>query len=331
MSDRRAFSEPQVYDHGLLDVGHGNRIHWQARGNPAGRAALVVHGGPGSGKPGGAHKGFDPDVFNIVSYDQRGCGDSQPHAADPTTDMAHNTTEHLLTDIEALRRHLNIDRWLLFGGSWASTLILAYAQRHPERVLGIILVGVTMSRPQEIDWLYHGLRLLLPIEWERFRAGVPDADRNGNLVEAYRRLMEHPDIAVRAQAAHDWCAWEDAVIDHETLGNPGQYSAEPDAAKLAFVRICTHYFAHRAWLADGQLLRDAHLLKGIPGILIHGRRDLSGPLLTAWELAQAWPHAELMIIDDSGHTGSPTMATAVLDAIARFDPTRPQNGRTEAD
>ncbi|EHB55132.1 Prolyl aminopeptidase [Mycolicibacterium rhodesiae JS60] len=234
--------------------------------------------------------------------------------------MAHNTTEHLLADMEALREHLGIDRWLLYGGSWASTLILAYAQRHPSKVTGIILVGVTTTSPREIDWLYHGLRLLLPIEWERFRAGVPATDRDGNLVEAYRRLMESPDLAVRARAANEWCAWEDAAIAHESLGSPGQYGDKPDRAKLAFVRICTRYFAHGAWLEDRQLLRDAHRLKGIPGILIHGRLDLSAPLLTAWELAQAWPDAELRIIEDSGHTGSPSMKAAVLDAIARFNP-----------
>lgn len=320
MSGRQSFPESQVYDHGLLDVGEGNSIYWEVRGNPDGRPALVVHGGPGSGRPRGAHNGFHPDVFRVVLFDQRGCGDSVPSAADTATDMAHNTIEHLLTDMEALRQHLGFDRWLLYGGSWASTLILAYAERHPERVIGIVLVGVTMTRPQEIDWLYHGLRLLLPIEWERFRAGVPDQDRDGSLVEAYQRLMESPDPAVREQAARDWCAWEDAVIAHEHLGNPGQYSAKPAAAKLTFVRICTHYFAHRAWLQEGQLLRDAHRLKGIPGVLIHGRLDLSGPLLTAWELAQAWPDAELIIIEDSGHTGSPAMQTAVLDAIAKFDP-----------
>jgi len=322
MGDRRSFPEPQVYEHGLLDVGQGNRIYWESRGNPVGSPVLIVHGGPGSGRPRGAHKGFDPDVFRIVLFDQRGCGDSQPHAADPATDMAYNTTEHLIADIEALRVHLSIDRWLLYGGSWASTLILAYAQRHPGRVKGIVLVGVTMTRPQEIDWLYHGLRLMLPIEWERFRAGVPVQHRGADLVEGYRQLMESPDAAVRAQAARDWCAWEDTVIAHEHLGNPGQYSAKLDAARLAFVRICTHYFAHRAWLDDGQLLRDAYRLRGIPAILIHGRLDLSGPLLTAWELAQAWPDAELRIIEDSGHTGSPAMRTAVLDAIAEFADTR---------
>ncbi|WP_425004989.1 prolyl aminopeptidase [Mycolicibacterium sp. S3B2] len=322
MSELRPFSEPQVYDHGLLDVGDGNLMYWETRGNPNGRPALVVHGGPGSGRPRGAHKGFDPEAFQVVLFDQRGCGDSKPHASNPATVMAHNTTEHLLADMEALREHLGIDRWLLYGGSWASTLILAYAQRHPDRVVGIVLVGVTMTRPQEIDWLYGGVRLLFPVEWERFRAGVPDRDHSGNLVEAYRQLMENPDIAVREQAALDWCAWEDAVISHEALGSPGQYGAKPDAAKLAFVRICTHYFAHDAWLEDGQLLRDAHRLRGIPAVLIHGRFDLSCPLLTAWELAQAWPDADLRIIEDSGHTGSPAMRAAVTDAIATFHPAR---------
>ena len=224
--------------------------------------------------------------------------------------MTHNTTEHLLADMEALREHLGVERWLLYGGSWASTLILAYAEHHPDRVSGIILVGITMTRPREIDWLYHGLRLLLPMEWERFCAGAPAQERDGNFVEAYRRLMEHPDAAVREQAARDWCVWEDAAIAHEALGNPGQYSAKPDAAKLAFVRICTQYFAHNAWLADEQMLRNAQTLKGIPGSIIHGHFDLPGPLLTAWELVQAWPDAELKVIEDFGHTGSPAMGTA---------------------
>ncbi|TXH18173.1 MAG: prolyl aminopeptidase [Mycobacterium sp.] len=313
---------PTPGDCGLLDVGDGNRMSWETYGNPAGAPVLIVHGGPGGGRSRRAHKQFDPDLFRIVLFDQRGCGDSVPSAADPSTDMSRNTTAHLLADMEALRRHLGIDRWLLYGGSWASTLILAYAQRHPDRVTGVVLIGVTMTRPQEVDWLYRGLRLVRPAEWQRFRDGVPEADRDGNLVEAYRRLMEHPDAAVREQAARDWCAWEDAAIAHETLGKPGQYSAKIDADRMAFVRICTHYFAHAAWLEDGQLLRDAHRLDGIPGVLIHGRLDLSAPVRTAWELAQAWPGAELRIIEDSGHTGSPAMAAAIADAVERFTPPR---------
>ena len=303
---------------GLLEVSDGNQVYWEVRGEPAGRPVLIVHGGPGSGRPRKAHKLFDHNVFRIVLFDQRGCGKSMPSAADPSTEMAHNTTEHLLADMEALRQHLGVQRWLLYGGSWASTLILAYAERYPDRVDGAILVGVTMTRPREIDWLYHGLRLLLPIEWERFRAGVPPHDQNSNLVRAYRRLMEHPDLAVRERAASYWCRWEDAVIAHEALGNPSRYEAKPDEAKLAFVRICTHYFAAAAWLEDGQLLRDASQLKGIPGVLIHGRLDLSAPLLNAWELAQVWPDAELKVIEDAGHTGSPAMATAITDAITRY-------------
>lgn len=297
-------------------------MYWETRGNPVGEPVLIVHGGPGAGRSRNAHKQFDPERFRIVAFDQRGCGDSVPSAADPSTDMSCNTTAHLLADMEALRRHLGIDRWLLYGGSWASTLILAYAQRHPERVIGIVLIGVTMTRQQEVDWLYRGLRLFRPAEWQRFRDGVPESDRDGNLVEAYRRLMEHPDAAVRERAAQDWCAWEDAAIAHEALGKPGQYSAKIDAGRLAFVRICTHYFAHAAWLEDGQLLRDAHRLAGIPGVLIHGRLDLSAPVRTAWELAQAWPGAELRIIEDSGHTGSPAMAAAIGDAVERFTPPR---------
>lgn len=175
-----------------------------------------------------------------------------------------------------------------------------------------------MTRAREIDWLYRGLRLLLPQQWERFRDGLPDPLRDGDLVEGYRQLMNDPDLQVRANAARDWCAWEDAAITHETLCAPGQYSAKSAAERLAFVRICTHYFAHRAWLEDDELLRGAHQLADIPGVLIHGRLDLSAPLLTAWELAHAWPEAQLVVVDDSGHTGSPTMRAAVAAAIAQF-------------
>lgn len=177
-----------------------------------------------------------------------------------------------------------------------------------------------MTRPLEIDWLYRGLRLFLPVEWQRFRAGAPAQSRDGCLVQAYRQLMESPDSAVRERAAQDWCAWEDAAIAHESLGKPGYYTAKPDAAKLAFVRICTHYFAHAAWLEEEQLLRNARRLKGIPGVLVHGRLDLSGPLCTAWELTQVWPGVELKIIEDSGHTGSPAMTAATRNAVARFTP-----------
>ena len=232
----------EPYDQGMLDVGEGNLIYWEACGNPEGKPGLVVHGGPGSGCSTGVRRSFDPARYRVVLFDQRGCGRSTPHASDLTTDMSCNTTEHLLADMERLREHLGIDRWLLFGGSWGSTLILAYAQRHPHRVSEIVIPGVTTARRSEIDWLYRGVARFFPGEWERFRAGVPEADRDGDLVAAYAELMEDPDPLVRAKAANAWCAWEDAVISLESNGKPNAYSDRPPAALLALVRICTHYF-----------------------------------------------------------------------------------------
>ena len=186
-------------------------------------------------------------------FDQRGCGRSTPHASDPATDMTVNTTHRLIADMERLRQLLGIERWLLYGGSWGSTLILAYAERHPQRVSEIVIPGVTTTRRSEIDWLYRGVGRFFPVEWERFRAGVPEDDREGDLVAAYARLMEDPEPDVRARAAADWLAWEDAVISMEPNGKPNAYSSRPPAASLAFVRICAHYFSHGAWLEEGRV------------------------------------------------------------------------------
>jgi proline iminopeptidase len=308
----------EPYDQGMLDVGEGNLVYWEACGNPDGKPALVVHGGPGSGCSTSMRRSYDPDRYRVVLFDQRGCGRSTPHASDPATDMSCNTTEHLLSDMERLREHLGIERWLLAGGSWGSTLILAYAQRHPRRVSEIVLTRVTTTRRSEIDWLYRGVSRFFPEEWERFQAGVPEADRGGDLVAAYARLMEDPDPYVRVRAANAWCAWEDAVVSLEPNGKPNAYSDRPPAALLAFVRICAHYSAHGAWLEEGVLLRHAGHLAGIPGVLIHGRLDLSGPLDTAWELARAWPDAELVALSDSGHQGSDSMRERKLSALDTF-------------
>ncbi|MBG0827905.1 prolyl aminopeptidase [Planomonospora sp. ID67723] len=316
MADRYPPIEP--YDHGMLDAGDGNLVYWEVCGNPDGKPALVVHGGPGGGCSPGHRQYFDPDRYRVVLFDQRNCGRSTPHASDPAADMSLNTTEHLLSDMELLREHLGVDRWLLFGGSWGSTLILAYAERHPERVSEIVIPSVTMTRRSEIDWLYRGVGRFFPEEWERFRDGVPEADRDGDLLAAYSRLMEDPDPRVRARAAADWCAWEDAVISLEPNGVPNAYSDSPPDDLLALVRICAHYFSHGAWLEEGALLRDAGRLAGIPAVLIHGRLDLSGPAGTAWELARAWPDAKLVIVDDSGHTGSDAMRSEILGALDRF-------------
>jgi len=310
----------EPYDHGMLDVGDGNRIYWEQCGDPAGKPALVVHGGPGSGCSTGMRRAVDPARYRVVLFDQRGCGRSVPHASDPAADMSVNTTWHLIEDMERLREHLRIERWLLSGGSWGSTLALAYAERHPERVSEIILVGVTMTRRVDIDWLYRGVARFFPEEWERFRSYLPADERNGDLVAAYARLMEHPDPGVRLRTAQEWTAWEDAVISLEEKGRPGAYSDRERDALLALVRICTHYFSHAAWLEEGAILRDAGRLAGIPGALIHGRLDLGGPLDTAWLLARAWPDATLHAVADSGHTGSPAMQeriAAAADAFAR--------------
>ncbi|WP_327673440.1 prolyl aminopeptidase [Kitasatospora sp. NBC_00458] len=325
MPELHPIGEP--YAEGLLDVGDGNRIHWEASGNPAGKPALVVHGGPGSGLNTGNRRYFDPERYHLVLFSQRGCGRSEPHAADPATSLEHNTTAHLIADMERLREHLGIEKWLLYGGSWGSTLILAYAQAHPERVSEIVICAVTMTRPEEVDWLYRGVGRLLPGPWEAFRDALPPEDREGDLVSAYSRLLNSPDAAVRSKAAHDWATWEDAVIAHESQGSPNAYTGRPTEALMAFTRITAHYFSRDAFLEDGQLLRDAHRLAGIPGVLIHGRLDLSCPLETPWSLARAWPDAELTVVDDAGHTGSPVMRRTILDALERFaGPARDSSG-----
>ncbi|MEI7033504.1 prolyl aminopeptidase [Streptomyces pratensis] len=305
----------EPYESGMLDVGDGNLVYWETCGNPHGTPALVVHGGPGSGCTPRARQYFDPDRYRVVLFDQRGCGRSTPHASDPTTDMRHNTTPHLIADMERLRNHLGISTWLLYGGSWGSTLILAYAQEHPERVTEAVIASVTTTRRSEIDWLYRGVGQLFPEAWDAFRAGVPETTDPAGLVAAYARRMENPDPAVRARATADWCAWEDAVVSMEPYTGPPPFSARPDRAQQAFVRICAHYFAHGAWLEEGRLLRDAHRLAGIPATLVHGRFDLAAPLTTAWELARAWPDADLTVIDNAGHLSGTESRRAVLAAL----------------
>jgi proline iminopeptidase len=271
----KAFAPIEPYAHGMLDVGDGNHVYWEECGNPDGKPARVVHGGPGAGCSIGMRR-VDPGRYRTVLFDQRGCGRSTPHASDPATDMSVNTTDHLLADMERLREHLGIERWLLTGGSWGSTLILAYAERYPERVSEIVIVSVTMSRRSEIDRLYRGVARFFPAEWERFRAGLPAADRDGDLVAGYAPLMGHPDRAVRSRAAQDWMAWEDAVISLEPEGRP-KCLQRPRARRHARLRpdLRARLLA-RSWLEEGALLREAGRLAGIPGVLIHGRLDMGG-------------------------------------------------------
>jgi proline iminopeptidase len=310
------YPEIEPYEHGLLDVGDGQRLYWEVCGSPNGKPAVVMHGGPGSGCTPGLRRYFDPAAYRIVLFDQRGAGRSVPHAADPAVDLSTNTTHHLIEDIELLREHLGVERWLVWGGSWGATLALAYAERHRQRVAEVVLASVTMTRPAEIHWLYHGLRRFFPEEWARFRDGVPAAERGGDLVAAYYRLLNHPDPAVREKAARDWCDWEDAVVSLESDSQRNPRYDDP-RFRMAFARIVTHYFHHHAWLEDGILLSDAHRLAEIPGVLVHGRLDLGAPPITAWELAQAWPDAQLELVG-TGHTGGGEMTERVVAATDRF-------------
>ncbi|MDX6355922.1 MAG: proline iminopeptidase [Streptomyces sp.] len=312
------YAPTRPYDHGFLDTGDGNRVYYEQLGSPDGKPAVFVHGGPGGGSPRRPTRAWDPERYRLIRFDQRNCGRSTPHASDPAADMSLNTTQHLVDDMERLREHLGIERWLLDGASWGSTLILAYAQQHPERVSEVVIQAVTMTRHSETDWLYRGAGRFYPEAWDRFRDGVPEDERDGDLPAAYARLMENPDRAVREKAAAGWLAWEDAVVSNEPNGIPGMYSDQEVDDQIAFVRICSHFFSNHAWLEDGQLLRDAHRLAGIPAVLVHGRHDMGSPVQTAWELAKAWPDARLHIFEDSGHVGGEAMREASRVALEEF-------------
>ncbi|MGA6168014.1 prolyl aminopeptidase [Amycolatopsis magusensis] len=303
------YAHGEPYDSGLLDVGDGNLVHWDVSGNPVGKPAVLLHGGPGVPSPAG-RRYFDPAVYRVVQFHQRGVGLSTPPVIDHETDLSVNTTEHLLADMELLREHLGIERWLVFGGSWGATLGFAYAERFPARVTELVLVAVTNTRPSEIDWLYRGLGMVFPEAWDRFREGAGDDD----VIGAYNRLLNDPDPAVREKAARDWCDWEAAAVDEQT---PDPRWADPDF-RMALARTAAHYFHHHAWLEDGILLREAGKLAGIPGVMVHGRRDLSAPLGTAWAMAKAWPDAELKVIDEGGHFSKGAMEEAVQAAMDRF-------------
>ncbi|MET7639131.1 prolyl aminopeptidase [Streptomyces sp. NPDC005438] len=306
----------EPYNSGMLEVGDGNRVYWEVSGNPRGKPALVVHGGPGSGCRPSYRQLFDPQRYRVVLFDQRGCGRSTPHASDPATDLRHNTTWHLVADMERLRAHLGVEQWLLFGVSWGSTLLLAYAETHPERVSEAVISAVTTTRRSEIDWLYRGVGKFFPEAWERFRAGA-GVETDGDVVGAYARLTEDPDPAVRQRAVLDWCAWEDTVLSTEA-GASSPYGSRPDDARTALVRICAHYFSHGAWLEEGALIRDAPRLADIPGVLVHGRQDMGSPPHTAWELSRRWPSARLSIASDTGHLGSVRTLREVCDALREF-------------
>jgi len=314
----KPFPEIEPHDAGMLDVGGGHHLYWEVSGNPDGKPAVVLHGGPGSGSSPAFRRMFDPTAYRVVQFDQRNCGRSTPHASGFDVDLSTNTTAELVDDCERIRSHLGIDRWLVWGGSWGTTLGLAYAQADPERVTEMILVSVVGTTRREVDWVTRAMGRIFPQEWARFRDAVPEADRDGDLSAAYNRLLECPDAATREEAARSWCEWEDTHVGTYT-GHRHDPRYDDPRFRMCFARIVTHYWSNAAFLDGDQLLREAHRLAGIPGVLIAGRLDISGPPDIAWQLLREWPGSELVLVEDAGHGGGhPSTMEAILAATNRF-------------
>ena len=310
----------EPYESGLLNVGDDQQIYYEVSGNPDGKPAVYLHGGPGGTSNPKQRRVFDPDKYRIVLFDQRGCGNSLPHASAPKADLTVNTTWHLVADLEKLREHLGIEQWLVCGGSWGSTLALAYAQTHPTSVSELVLRGIFTLRKSELDWFYEGgAAAIFPDLWEGFLAPVPVEER-GQLIKAYSRLLNDPDPAVHGPAAVAWSRWESSTIT--LLPDPDLVNAFTEVAfAVAFARIENHYFMNGGWYDDGQLIRDAVKLRDIPGVIIQGRYDMCTPAVTAWDLHKAWPEAEFTIIPDAGHSFSePGILDAIIGATDAFAP-----------
>jgi proline iminopeptidase len=318
---RNLYPPIEPYESGMLDVGDGNSIYWEVCGNPEGKPALAVHGGPGSGCVPGMRRVFNPEAYRVVLFDQRGCGRSTPHASDPSVDLSTNTTDHLIADMELLRVHLGVERWVVAGWSWGTTLALAYAEQYPEHVVALVLTAVTTTGPREVQWITRDVGRLFPAEWARFRNGLPEAERDGSIVEAYARLLTHADAAVREKAARDWCDWEESHVNLGSERQPNPRYSDP-RFRMCFARLVTHYWRHAAWRAEGEPLRNVTKIAHIPAALIHGRLDLSSPPDIPWQLAQAWPEAQLHIVAGAGHSAGGAMSDHTVDALDRFAASR---------
>ncbi|GAA3037543.1 prolyl aminopeptidase [Gordonia defluvii] len=306
---RELYPAIDPHDHGHLPVGDGQEIYWEVSGNPHGKPVVFVHGGPGGGTSAKQRRFFNPAAYRIVLFDQRGCGQSRPHIADGA-DLSVNTTGHLIADMEVLRKHLGIDRWQVFGGSWGSTLGLAYAQTHPARVTELVLRGIFLLRRSEIDWYYNGGAAgIFPDRWEDYLAPIPVAERGGNLVAAYHRILTGPDRPLAQQAAAAWTGWETSTS--YLLPQP-ESAADDPRFSLAFATIENHYFTHGGFLRDGQLLDEVDTIADIPAVIVQGRYDVVCPMRSAWDLHCAWPSTELRIVDDAGHA---SFEPGTIDAL----------------
>jgi len=314
-SRRTLYPEIQPYETGMLDVGDGHRLYWELSGNPDGKPVVFLHGGPGGGSSPEHRRQFNPDKYKILVFDQRGCGRSTPYAS-----LDHNTTWDLVEDIEKLRTEVaKVDKWMVFGGSWGSTLSLTYAQTHPDRATELVLRGIFLFDQFEIDWMYRegGASQIYPEGFDEFIAHIPQEER-GDLVEAYRKRLTSGDKDVQLAAAKAWSKWEGDIVTLLPSPSTIEHFTSPDIA-VAVARIENHYMANHGWLEQGQLLEGAKKLAGIPGVIVQGRHDTCTPPVAAWLLKQAWPEVELNIIPDAGHLFSePGITDGLVRATDRF-------------
>ncbi|OGT57797.1 MAG: prolyl aminopeptidase [Gammaproteobacteria bacterium RIFCSPHIGHO2_12_FULL_63_22] len=311
---RDLYPEIDVYDSGMLSVDARHQVYYEQCGNPNGKPVVILHGGPGAGCSAKMRRFHDPKAYRIVLFDQRGSGRSTPHA-----DLVDNTTWDLVADIEALREHLGISRWQVFGGSWGSTLALAYAQAHPGRATELVLRGIFMLRRWELEWFYQeGASRLYPEAWDQYLQAIPEVER-ADLISAYHRRLTSPSEATRLAAARAWSVWEASTS--LLLPDEAFIDGHKDAHfALSFARIESHYFVHGGFFdVEDQLLRDAHRLHGIPGVIVHGRYDVVCPVQNAWDLHKAWPESRLQISPSAGHSAfEPENASALVDATDSF-------------
>ncbi len=297
----------EPYQQGMLTVSAVHDLYYEQCGNPDGQPVVYLHGGPGSGLRADYRRFFDPKAYRIVLFDQRGSGNSTPHAS-----LEENTTWHLVSDIERLREHLGIERWMVFGGSWGSTLALAYAQTHPERATSLVLRGIFLCRPKEIEWFYQqGASAIFPDMWEQYENLIPEAERS-NMMEAYYRRLTSDDEAVRLEAARAWSTWESSTL--KLIPDQDLIDDFTEAHKaLSLARIEAHYFMNNAFFeTDNYLIENIGKIRHIPSVIVQGRYDMVCPMMSAWELHRAWPEAELIIVDDAGHSA---LEAGIADAL----------------
>ncbi|TXH47502.1 MAG: prolyl aminopeptidase [Burkholderiaceae bacterium] len=310
--DTPLFPEIEPAESGWLDTGEGHQVYWERCGNPAGIPVLFVHGGPGAGCSPTSRRFFDPQAWDIVLVDQRGAGRSTPLG-----ETAHNDTARLIGDFETLRQQLGIRQWMLFGGSWGSTLSLAYAQQHPDKVLGLVLRGIWLGTEAEIDWWLYGIREFFPKEWEAFAQQVPEHERD-DLLGAYQRRLSNPEAEIALGAARAWSRYEGSCL-HLLPQDDTVAAFESDAVALGVGRLEAHYFAAQAFLSPGQLLAGAAAIRHLPCEIVHGRYDVICPVRQAYALHEAWPGSQLHVIPDAGHASSePGIMRTLVQATERM-------------